>query len=169
MNAQSTFEFMSTCPSQTEAIGRVVGEHLSGGAVLALVGTLGAGKTLFTRGVASGNCLPADCYVSSPTFALVNEYPGTLTLFHMDAYRLSGALELDSLGFDEMCGSGGVVLVEWADRVEECIPPEHLRIEFEVIEEDTRRMTFIGRGEQSAAIVKALKQNAESLVELRDG
>lgn len=165
MDAESSFEFISTSAKHTEAIGRVVGEHLSGGAVLALVGTLGAGKTLFTRGVAMGNRLPDGCYVSSPTFALVNEYPGTLNLFHLDAYRLSGALELDSLGFEEMCGSGGAVLVEWADRVEECIPADHLLIEFDVIDEHARRIKFIGRGEQSCAIVHAVKQNAESLVE----
>jgi tRNA threonylcarbamoyladenosine biosynthesis protein TsaE len=155
----------SVGPQHTEAMGRLVGENLSPGCVLALVGTLGAGKTMFARGVAAGNRIPADCTVSSPTFALVNEYPGTLTLFHLDAYRLSGAMELDALGFDEMCESGGAVMVEWADRVEECIPGDHLRINFEVLAENTRVLRIAALGERSAQIVEKLERAAKTLLE----
>lgn len=165
MGDRAEFNLTSTSAAHTEAMGRFVGENLSPGCVLALVGTLGAGKTMFARGVAAGNRIPADVRVSSPTFALVNEYPGTLTLFHLDAYRLSGGLELDALGFDEMCESGGAVMVEWADRVEECIPGDHLRIEFEVLAEDTRTLRFSANGERSSQIVDALERSAKTLLE----
>ncbi|NOX59106.1 MAG: tRNA (adenosine(37)-N6)-threonylcarbamoyltransferase complex ATPase subunit type 1 TsaE [Planctomycetes bacterium] len=139
-----------------------MGERLTPGTVLALCGTLGAGKTVFARGVAAGNRIPVDCRVSSPTFVLVNEYPGILPLFHLDAYRLSGSLELDSLGFDEMCNTGGAVLVEWADRVAESIPNDHLHVELEVVEENCRKLTFTARGTQSIAILESLQKNAAS-------
>ncbi len=157
----------STGPEQTEAIGCAVGESLVAGSVLALIGTLGAGKTIFSRGVAAGNRIPADCTASSPTFALINEYPGTLTLFHLDAYRLSGAMELDALGFDEMCESGGSVMIEWADRVEECIPEDHVRIEFEVLAEDSRTLRITATGERSTQIVEKLKREAKTLLRSR--
>jgi len=165
MGEHVELKLTSTGPQHTEAMGRFVGESLSPGCVLALVGTLGAGKTMFARGVAAGNRLPADCTVSSPTFALVNEYPGTLTLFHLDAYRLSGAMELDALGFDEMCESGGAVMIEWADRVEECIPGDHVRIEFDVQAEDTRTLRFVAKGERSTQIVEKLERSAQTLLE----
>ncbi len=165
MGEHAELTLTSTGPKHTEAIGRFVGESLSPGCALALIGTLGAGKTMFARGVAFGNRITADCTVSSPTFALVNEYPGTLTLFHLDAYRLSGGLELDALGFDEMCESGGAVMVEWADRVEECIPADHLRIDFEVCAEDTRTLQFTAHGERSTQIVEKLERAAQSLLE----
>lgn len=160
MGERMSLELVSQSPQQTEAIGRIAGESLTSGSVVALIGTLGAGKTLFARGVAAGNKLPPDCSASSPTFALVNEYPGILTLFHLDAYRLSGALELDSLGFDEMCESGGAVIIEWADRVAESIPSDHLRIEFQVVDSDSRRITIAAFGQKSQAIADALRQSA---------
>ncbi len=165
MSTHAELILKSIGPEHTESIGRAVGERLSAGCVLALVGTLGAGKTMFSRGVAAGNRIPADCTVSSPTFALVNEYPGTLKLFHLDAYRLSGGLELDALGFDEMCESGGAVMIEWADRVAECIPEDHIRVAFEVLAEDSRTLRFAATGERSKQLVENLRRKAKTLLE----
>ena len=129
---------------QTLDLGERVGRQLARGAVVALIGPLGSGKTHFVKGVARGNDTPADVVVTSPTFVIVNEYPGRLRLYHVDVYRLHGPADLEAIGFDEMVESGGAVLVEWADRVAECMPADHLRVEIEITGATDRRFTFTG-------------------------
>ena len=116
------FEYLSTSVNQTITLGTEIAQTLKGGEVIALVGELGAGKTHLIKGIAQG--LPAgelnsNTYerVTSPTFTLIQEYAGRLTLYHIDAYRLDNARQLEALGFDELCEVGGVIVVEWADRV----------------------------------------------------
>ncbi len=114
----------SVGPQDTFEIGRALGRLLRGGEVLALSGPLGAGKTQLVKGVAAGLDVPADEPVVSPTFVLVREYAGRLRLWHLDTYRLGDVEELWSLGWDELLDAGGVVAVEWADRVAPAMPPE---------------------------------------------
>ena len=101
--------------SETEAAGESLGRSLDAGSVVLLYGDLGAGKTAFVRGMARGvGALPDE--VSSPTFTLVQEYAGSsLTLYHVDLYRL-GPAEVDDLGLDDLVEGGGVVAIEWAER-----------------------------------------------------
>ena len=101
--------------AETEAAGESLGRSLDAGSVVLLYGDLGAGKTAFVRGMARGvGALPDE--VSSPTFTLVQEYAGTsLTLYHVDLYRLDSA-EVDDLGLDDLLDSGGIVAIEWAER-----------------------------------------------------
>jgi tRNA threonylcarbamoyl adenosine modification protein YjeE len=102
----------------TLALGRRLAERLKAGDCVALVGELGAGKTVLVRGIATGLGLARQGMVSSPTFVLVQEYPCRPTVYHVDLYRLGDCPgELDRLGLDEML-AGGVVLIEWADRAE---------------------------------------------------
>lgn len=120
----------ATSPAQTFAVGRGLGGLLRGGEFIALSGPLGAGKTQFVKGLAAGLGVPEDEPVVSPTFVLVREYAGeALTLFHIDAYRLSSAEELLALGLEEMRSPDSVVAVEWADRTPDAIPPDACRIE----------------------------------------
>jgi len=95
------------------------------GAVIALLGPLGAGKTCFVQGLARG--LGVSGYVRSPTFVLIHEYPGPLPLYHVDLYRLA-APDAESLGLEEIIEGEGVTAIEWADHTE-ILPPEHLRVE----------------------------------------
>ncbi len=132
----------STSVDDTIAIGSAIGAALAAGDVIALVGTLGAGKTHFVKGVAEGLGLTNRRRVNSPTFVLVNEYDARLHVYHLDAYRLSAADEFEALGFEEMCESGGVVIVEWADKVAEAFPAEALWIEFDVLGDTLRRLTL---------------------------
>ena len=126
-------------PEQTQAFGRALGELMRAGDFLALIGPLGAGKTQFVKGLAAGLGVPAEEPVVSPTFVLVREYVGRLTLYHIDAYRLSGSSELLSLGLEEMAGDPeGVVAVEWADRVPDVIPEGACRVSLEHVAEDVR-------------------------------
>src|SRR5438309_1318769 len=107
-------------PAATTAFGRRLGQQLFPGAVVALVGPLGAGKTHLVRAVAEGLGIPDSRAVSSPTFVLIQEYDARLPIYHFDAYRLRGAGELFDLGAGEYFEGRGVCLVEWADRALEC-------------------------------------------------
>lgn len=137
----SCLEWTSTSPQQTAALGRALGRLLTGGEFLALAGPLGAGKTRLVQGLASGIDVPSDEPVVSPTFVLVREYRGRLTLYHVDAYRLSGADELLSLGLDELaCEPDAVVAVEWADRVRPAVPGRACWVELEHAGESRRSL-----------------------------
>ena len=133
-------------PHDTLALGESLGRNLPGGLVIALVGELGTGKTHLTKGIALGNGLDDPSKVTSPTFTLVNQYPGRLTLFHLDAYRLRSSAELAALGFDEMIAPTSAVVVEWADRVMDQLSEPLLRIDLEVIGENARRLTLSAAG-----------------------
>lgn len=110
-------EVLSRSVEQTIALGKAIGRAALGNQVIALIGQLGAGKTHLIKGIAIGLDVPDPDAVSSPTFTLINEHPGRLNLFHVDAYRLDDARQLEALGFDECCRAGALVVVEWADRV----------------------------------------------------
>jgi tRNA threonylcarbamoyladenosine biosynthesis protein TsaE len=144
-------------PSATTAMGRRLGAAVFPGAVIALVGPLGAGKTHLVRAIAEGLNVPNSRYVNSPTFVLIQEYAGRLPIFHFDAYRLRSADEFFDLGADEYFSSGGVCLIEWADRVAAWLPEHHLRITLSVTGDASRRAALEGRGancESLAALVR---------------
>jgi tRNA threonylcarbamoyladenosine biosynthesis protein TsaE len=125
------------------------------GSVLGLIGPLGAGKTHLVRAIVEG--LGGDGrQVSSPTFALIHEYQARLPVYHFDTYRLPDEAAFADLGVSEYFGGEGVCLVEWADRVVNVLPAEHLRIAIEVTGETTRRFTAEGRGDAYVAIVRRL-------------
>ncbi len=139
----------------TEALGRRLGGLLFPGAVVGLVGPLGAGKTHLVRAVAEG--LGADGRsVSSPTFVLIQEYVGRLPVYHFDAYRLRGEVEFAELGAHEYFEGDGVCLVEWADRVRSALPAEHLRITLTVTAENSRRAELEATGARYEEIVRSL-------------
>jgi tRNA threonylcarbamoyladenosine biosynthesis protein TsaE len=140
----------------TLAFGRRLAGLLFPGAVVALIGPLGAGKTHLVRAVAEGLGLADGRAVSSPTFVLIQEYPARLPVYHFDAYRLGGPEEFLDLGAHEYFEGAGVCLVEWADRVESCLPPDHLRITLAVTGETSRGLAVEGFGERYAALVRGL-------------
>jgi len=140
----------------TEALGRHLGERLFPGAVVALIGQLGAGKTHLTRAIAEGLGVRNPRAVNSPTFVLIQEYAGPVPVYHFDTYRLSGAREFAELGVEEYFTDDGVCVIEWADKVADVLPREHLRIEIIHTSETGRRFTLTGTGERYAAIVAEL-------------
>jgi len=162
----------STGPEETLRLGAALGRVLRGGDLIALSGPLGAGKTHLVKGIAAGLGVAADEPVVSPTFVLAREYVGRLRLYHLDAYRLSGADELVDLGFEEMLADPvGVVAVEWADRVPEALPPPAWRIELVHVDETTRRLRVLAveadRQDDVAAALAA--ESAESVVDRLPG
>lgn len=143
----------------TEAFGRRLGALLFAGAVVALDGPLGAGKTQMTRAVAEGLDIPDSRAVSSPTFVLIQEYPARLPIYHFDAYRLTGPGDFHDLGAHEYLDGNGVCIIEWAGRVEECLPAERLHLTLHPTGETTRRLTLRGWGPRHAAVVEALRSD----------
>ena len=110
-------EYICQTAAETERVGRALGQRLRGGEVVLMFGPLGAGKTHFVRGLATGLGHDAGV-VSSPSYALINEYQGAVTLFHVDLYRLTTA-DLPDLGLEDLYGKRQVVAIEWAERLEE--------------------------------------------------
>lgn len=140
-------------PEETAGVGRRLGAVCPPGTLLALVGDLGAGKTRFVKGVAAGLEIPED-EVTSPTFVLMNLHPGRLRLAHFDLYRLD-AVDLPSLGFYDV-RDDGVVVMEWADKVDEKLLGDHVRVEFTLTGETSRRLIFHARGERSDKLLRQL-------------
>ena len=121
-------QFLSHSTQETEAIGEELAQKLRGGDVLAFTGSLGMGKTAFTRGLARG--LGCRGRVTSPTFTIVNEYEGRTPLFHFDMYRLGSSDELFDIGWDDYLARGGVCAVEWSERAEDAFDGSTVRIDF---------------------------------------
>lgn len=153
-------EIISESVEETLCIGRALGGLLEPGDVVALIGTLGAGKTCLTRGVAQGAGANPD-FVTSPTFVLINEYQGTIPLYHFDAYRLDGPDDMYALGSDEYFAGNGACLVEWADRVAGCLPDEHLRVIIEIIGRSSRRIRLEARGGRYCELVAKLTRQIQ--------
>ena len=137
-------QFVSHSTQETEQFGEEVAKSLRGGDVLAFTGSLGMGKTAFTRGLARG--LGCRGRVTSPTFTIVNEYEGRTPLFHFDMYRLGSSDELFDIGWDDYLARGGVCAVEWSERVSDALPDDTIYVDIARGEEDenTRTITVTG-------------------------
>ena len=112
-------KFYSNSETETEALGAALGRQLRPGALIAYYGDLGAGKTAFTRGLARG--LGITDRITSPTYTIVNEHPGPIPLFHFDMYRLASSEDLFDIGWEDYLARGGVIAVEWSQRVEDAL------------------------------------------------
>lgn len=141
---------------QTLELGKIVGNVIPGGSVLALSGNLGSGKTHLTQGIAVGLGIDRKL-VNSPTFALVQEYAGRIPVFHFDTYRLRSVDEFLELGFDEYLAAHGVCIIEWADRVVDVLPVDRLTIRISVENENARRLEWQAGGSTSEQILTAVK------------
>ena len=151
-------EITTGSTDETVALGKRLGRLLDAGDVVALSGPLGSGKTYLTKGIALGLGLTDSRTVRSPTFILVSEYQGRVTLYHVDAYRLESGAELASLGSEEFMTSGGVTVIEWAERVRRAVPEEHLWVECRHAGETRRTFRFLAHGQRPADIVKRLSR-----------
>ncbi len=137
-----TLQLISRSPGETFDLGRKLGNVLKEGTVLFLTGELGSGKTAFVQGLARGLGVPETFYVTSPTYTLVNEYPGRLTLYHMDLYRIMDDSDIFDLGLEEMMESRGVVVVEWPERLPAGFMKPRIRIHIEVLPDDSRNFVL---------------------------
>lgn len=130
---------ISYSEKDTEAFGEKLAGTLAPNSVIALYGELGAGKTALVRGLGRG--LGVSAPVTSPTFAIVNEYSGTLPLFHFDMYRLESADELFDIGWDDYIQRGGVCAVEWSENVEEAFESGTIKVSIKKLDGEKREIT----------------------------
>ncbi|HKQ64511.1 MAG TPA: tRNA (adenosine(37)-N6)-threonylcarbamoyltransferase complex ATPase subunit type 1 TsaE [Methylomirabilota bacterium] len=135
-------EIVTATADETEAAGERLGRRLQPGAVVALTGELGAGKTCFVQGLVRG--LGAPVRATSPTFVLVNQYRGRLLVHHVDAYRTDSMTELMDLGLLDLMGGDDVTLIEWADKLEPLLPPDAIRVHIAGVGDEPRTITIRG-------------------------
>ena len=133
-------EIVSPSAEATEAAGERLGATLGPGAVVALTGELGAGKTCFVQGLVRG--LGATVRATSPTFVLVNQYSGRVPIHHVDAYRTDSMAELLDLGLLEMVGGEGVTVIEWADKLTPLLPPDAVHVHIAGVGDEPRTITI---------------------------
>jgi tRNA threonylcarbamoyladenosine biosynthesis protein TsaE len=136
-------ELYSGSPDDTRRIGRCLGTLLQPGDIVALMGELGTGKTCLTQGIASGLDIPPAYAVTSPTFTLINEYPGRHPLYHIDVYRLSGPIDMEDLGYEEIFYGRGVVVIEWAEKIAAILPRQTVKVELVYTGAARRRITVL--------------------------
>ncbi len=158
MNDKLELVFTSHSESQTKEFGRAIGLASQAGDVVGLIGELGAGKTRLAKGVAAGLEVAEQGKVRSPTFVLIREHVGRLRLFHVDAYRLGGAEELASLGFEEILAQGGLTVVEWADHVADGLPADRLSLQVSITGPNSRAISVSCGGPASRALLESLSQ-----------
>ncbi|MBN1693219.1 MAG: tRNA (adenosine(37)-N6)-threonylcarbamoyltransferase complex ATPase subunit type 1 TsaE, partial [Dehalococcoidales bacterium] len=137
------YEITSISPAATMSLGKKIGRHLEPGDVIALIGELGCGKTLLTKGICDGLGMP-ERQVNSPTFVLVNEYRGRLPVFHVDLYRLSGIDDGFEIGITDYLSRAreGIMIIEWAEKIIDLLPPDLLKVEFDIISIQKRHIVF---------------------------
>jgi tRNA threonylcarbamoyladenosine biosynthesis protein TsaE len=162
---ENTLEFVSRSPTQTQRLGARLGALLRGGDVICLEGPLGSGKTCLAQGIGRG--WGVGRILISPTFVLVREYArpaDTLTLYHVDLYRISSADEGVGLGMDEFLGDAHAVsIIEWAERALSLLPPEHLWIKlsyFDRADQTRRALHFSAQGERHTKLLQEFRQAA---------
>jgi tRNA threonylcarbamoyladenosine biosynthesis protein TsaE len=156
MNRSDPFRFTSSDESDTVRLGRALADAVRPGDVIALHGQLGAGKTRLVQAVAKAlGC--GDQLVNSPTFILIQEYDGRLPVYHVDAYRLKDCDEFLEIGGEEILGGDGVCLIEWAEKVTDALPRDHVDVAISVTGEQTRSFEFRAAGVRSDRMIDAIR------------
>ncbi len=153
---------ISAEPARTEAIGVILGRGLQPGDFICLSGMLGAGKTVFSRGIGNGwGAVPA---LTSPTYNLVHLHRRALDeqqLAHIDLYRIGGANEAETLGIDDLLDSETILILEWPERIRERLPQAHLWIDIELVDDKERELVFRAQGSRYAARIDALRRDIQ--------
>jgi len=156
---RSVIVLLSKSPEETFRIGRILADGLKAGDIVALTGELGSGKTCLTQGIASGLGVPEGYAVTSPTFTLINEYPGRqMALYHLDVYRLTGCADLPEMGYDEYLSGRGVMVIEWAEKIREAVPVGSLFVVMTYLEEYIRKIEISGCPDRIGFWQRTLKE-----------
>jgi tRNA threonylcarbamoyladenosine biosynthesis protein TsaE len=153
-------KYYSHSEEETILFGEKIGELVEGGQIILLSGDLGVGKTILVQGIGAG--LEVDEDITSPTYNLINEYEGQLSLYHMDLYRLEEEEELYDLGFEEYIESDGVVVIEWPDIAYDLLPPDFIYIKFELIDNDVRKILLEAEGEKGIKLLEGLRKYVDT-------
>lgn len=163
MEAADFIRLITKTPEQTRVIGEKIGRRLLSRTVMALSGDLGAGKTVFVQGLARGLDVPGSWPVTSPTYTLVNAYPGRLPLIHADLYRLSGAADFEDIGGHDIEADNGVLAVEWADRLPPVELAADMTVHIRIIDDHQREVTLFFSGPTPEDLIKHLKFDLQEM------
>jgi len=151
-----TISRITNSPEATQAFGRAIGQHLKAAAVIGLTGDLGSGKTVFVQGLAAGIGVPEAYYITSPSYTLINEYPGRVALYHVDLYRLESVTDFEEIGLYDIFDGHGVVAVEWAERLDGVSFTKYLQVHIETRDDDSRKITLTAYGLEMNNLIKSL-------------
>jgi tRNA threonylcarbamoyladenosine biosynthesis protein TsaE len=162
MEIEGDLKLISRCIEDTLLLGRIIGENLIRGDVIALVGELGTGKTTITQGIARGLGVSEKYYITSPTFTLINEYPGKITLYHLDVYRLTGPDDLGDMGYEEYFFGDGVAVIEWAEKIKDILPDDVLNIALSYREGNEREIEISGTSHRMSCIEEKIRKGGLS-------
>lgn len=159
---ENSLDFVSHSAEQTQRLGAHLGALLRGGDIVCLWGDLGAGKTCLAQGIGRGWGVKEP--LISPSFVLMREYsrPGdNLRLYHIDLYRISGSEEALGLGIDDVLGApDATCVIEWAERIQELLPSEHLWIRLQIVDHTRRTLSFTAYGERHAELLRRFRRVA---------
>jgi len=150
--------------AQTRKLGQTLGAAIHQPIVIALTGDLGSGKTAFVQGLAKGLDISEKYYITSPTFTLINEYPGRHPLFHVDLYRIEQLSELEEIGLDEVLHEDAVIAIEWAERLPKDTRSSHLELHLKIIGENIRQIEIFAYGHPTVNLLKTLERKVQSIV-----
>lgn len=153
----NTIKFKLADLSDTKRLGELLGRHARPGDIICLDGDLGAGKTTLTQSIGQGLEVAEDCYITSPSFAILHEYEGRIPMYHMDFYRLQGPDEVEDLGFDEYFYGEGLTVIEWSKRALEILPGERLSLEI-ALGNDPGRTVKLQHTARFSEMVDGIKQ-----------
>ncbi len=137
-------------------MGQTIGQTATGRLIIALMGDLGSGKTVFVKGLAMGLAVPKEFMITSPSYTLINEYPGRIPLFHADLYRLSNAIDIESTGLFDTLVADGVLAIEWAERLDQQSLAQDILIHFDIRKDDTREISITGCGQTGMNLLREL-------------
>lgn len=146
---------------ETRKLGRLIGQSLKPGSLVALSGELGSGKTQFIKGLARGLGVDRSYHVSSPSFVLINEYPGRIPLYHLDLYRLSRGKDLEEMGLEEYFYGNGVTAIEWAEKATLLMPSQHIWVDIRWTGPNTRELIIRAVGKENVQIVGSVRKKLE--------
>ncbi len=145
-SVKTTCKLLSASLDQTLALGQVIGTGIESALVITLAGDLASGKTAFVQGLARGLAVPEEYYITSPSYTLINEYPGRIPLCHADLYRLGDHSDIADTGLEEMLDQPCVLAIEWPERLDDYRFEDHLAIDIQIRPPNSRRFEMIADG-----------------------
>jgi tRNA threonylcarbamoyladenosine biosynthesis protein TsaE len=149
-------DIISDSPLQTYELGKKIGAKLEGGTVIRLIGDLGSGKTSLVQGIAHGLDVSSEYYITSPTFTLINEYPGRYTFYHVDLYRLEDTVDFEDIGLLDILFGDGVVAIEWAEKLTEVLK-NPITIQLSILNDHSRKIHIISSESKIIDYLKKLE------------
>ena len=157
--AEEHIQITSHSVAETQKLGQIIGTQIDRPIRIALTGDLGSGKTAFVQGLAKGLGVSEQYYITSPTFTLINEYPGRHPLFHVDLYRIEHLNELKEIELQEVLEQDAVIAVEWAEKLSRNMLSDHLKLQFKLISAEIRQIEIFAYGHQAGNLIRALQKS----------